>query len=155
MHSLTEDSLRHLLRRLSEERVEYALIGGQALRLHGYLRATEDVDLLVSPGIENGARLKRALAHLSASAEIDEAWFTPQSGCALENIRIADEMVVDVLFAANGFDYVALKPYIRDVDAGGVTVKLLDVDGLLLSKTDWREKDILDKQVLMRLKQAQ
>ena len=32
-----------------EEGVEYVLVGGQAVRLNGYLRATEDIDVLRLP----------------------------------------------------------------------------------------------------------
>lgn len=39
----TDDPLLRLLARFHEEGVEYVLIGGQAVRLNGYLRATEDV----------------------------------------------------------------------------------------------------------------
>ncbi len=37
-------SLLHLLGRFHQEGVEYVLVGGQAVRLNGYVRATEDID---------------------------------------------------------------------------------------------------------------
>ena len=46
-------TLRNLVRRLSAAKIDYALIGGMALALHGLVRPTEDVDLLMSPeGLE-------------------------------------------------------------------------------------------------------
>jgi hypothetical protein len=42
-----QDLLLKLLSRFHDEGVEYVLVGGQAVRLNGYLRATEDVDVLV------------------------------------------------------------------------------------------------------------
>lgn len=33
-------------------------------------------------------------------------------------------------------------------------VRVLNIDGLLKTKTDYREKDVLDKQVLLRIKQS-
>jgi hypothetical protein len=41
-----------------------------------------------------------------------------------------------------------------ELDVQGVTVKLLNIDGLLKTKTDYREKDVLDKSVLARLRDA-
>jgi len=41
------ETLRRLARRLEEEGLEYALIGGMALVAHGYRRFTEDVDILM------------------------------------------------------------------------------------------------------------
>jgi hypothetical protein len=47
------DALRRLARRLDEEGIAYALLGGLALAEHGYPRLTEDIDLLLSPsGLE-------------------------------------------------------------------------------------------------------
>lgn len=47
------ETLRELARRLDQEDVDYALIGGMALVAHGYRRFTEDVDILMTPeGLE-------------------------------------------------------------------------------------------------------
>lgn len=46
---------------LGEEQVDYVLVGGVALNLHGLIRATEDVDLFVRAEPDNVARLRRAL----------------------------------------------------------------------------------------------
>src|SRR5947199_6213541 len=42
------DTLRRLAKRLTEERIDYAIIGGMALALHGFVRPTQDVDLLMT-----------------------------------------------------------------------------------------------------------
>ncbi|HJW82815.1 MAG TPA: hypothetical protein VJ754_00795 [Anaerolineae bacterium] len=42
------ESLRRLARRLEEEGIPYALIGGLALILHGYERFTRDVDIVLT-----------------------------------------------------------------------------------------------------------
>ena len=59
-----EDSLLRLLGRFQAEGVQYILIGGQAVRLNGFLRATEDIDILLPSSIENGRRVIRALDFL-------------------------------------------------------------------------------------------
>ena len=41
-------TLQNLTRRLEEERIPYALIGGLALAAHGFVRMTQDVDLLMT-----------------------------------------------------------------------------------------------------------
>lgn len=148
---LGEDLLLKLLARFREEGVEYVLIGGQAVRLNGFLRATEDVDVLLRPGRANGERVKRALDFLASSAELDADWFEPAAGAA-ENIRVADELIVDLLFVANGETYESVQPFVREVVIEDVPVRVLNIDGLLRTKTDTREKDVLDKQVLTRIK---
>ena len=145
------DPILRLFAGLNREGVEYVLVGGQAVRLNGFVRATEDVDVLVAGTRENGERVKRALAFLPSSQDIDVEWFVPQTNCEVENIRVADEILVDLLFSANGQSYEALQPHIRIVDLDGVPVRVVDIAGLLKTKTDFREKDILDRQVLTRI----
>jgi hypothetical protein len=41
-------TLRNLTRRLEEENIPYALVGGMALAAHGFVRMTQDVDLLMT-----------------------------------------------------------------------------------------------------------
>ena len=146
------DLFLELLRRFQEEGVEYVLIGGQAVRLNGFVRATEDVDVLLKPGRSNGERTIRALSFLRSSAELDPAWFEPHPEGDVENIRVADDLLVDLLFAANGENFDSLQAHVRELQIEGVTVKLLNIEGLLKSKTDYREKDVLDKSVLRRLR---
>lgn len=47
------DTMQRLARALSENELEYAVIGGMAVVAHGYRRLTEDVDILITPqGLE-------------------------------------------------------------------------------------------------------
>jgi hypothetical protein len=61
-----------VLRALGREDVDYILVGGVAVNLHGVVRATEDIELFVRPEPENVERLKRALRSLWNDPEIDE-----------------------------------------------------------------------------------
>jgi hypothetical protein len=148
-----EDLLLKLLGRFADERVEYVLVGGQAVRLNGFLRATEYVDVLLRPTRGNGGRVKRALDFLRSADELDPAWFEQSLG-EVENIRVADDLIIDLLFAANGETYESIQPFVRELSIEGVPVRVLNIDGLLRTKTDYREKDVLDKRVLMRIKQG-
>jgi hypothetical protein len=61
-----------LARALDQERVDYVLVGGVALALHGLVRATEDVDLFVRPSEDNVERLRRALRSVGDDADITQ-----------------------------------------------------------------------------------
>jgi len=148
----TDDPLLRLLGRFRDEGVEYVLVGGQAVRLNGYLRATEDVDVLVKPTRTNGERIISALSFLAASRELDAGWFVPTADGNVENIRVADDLLVDLLFSANGESYESVQPYVRELMIEDTPVKVLNIDGLIKTKTDFREKDLLDKQVLSRIR---
>jgi len=59
--------LRALLATLNEHGVRYVVIGGVAVGAHGYVRATEDLDIVPEPTAETADRLARALAELEAT----------------------------------------------------------------------------------------
>jgi hypothetical protein len=133
--------------------VRYILVGGHAVRINGILRATEDVDILVPFDQDNGGKLVQGLAFLDSASEIDPAWFTREANEPdVENIRITDRIVIDIRFAVNGDTYESLQPHVRVVELDGIRIPVLDIDGLLKAKTDYREKDVLDKAMLKRLK---
>lgn len=64
-----------MLRRFSDEGVQYVLVGGHAMRLNGFVCSTEDIDILLPSSIDNGRKVIRALHFLASSAELDPEWF--------------------------------------------------------------------------------
>jgi hypothetical protein len=57
---------------LNEAGVDYVVVVGVALNLHGLIRATEDLDLFVRPDPENIERLRCALKSVWADPDIDQ-----------------------------------------------------------------------------------
>lgn len=57
---LTQD-MRDLLSLMQRHGVAYLLVGGYAVNLHGYVRATQDIDFLIRPDPDNARRLAIAL----------------------------------------------------------------------------------------------
>lgn len=51
-----------LLKSLNDLHIRYVLIGASAFPSHGYLRLTNDVDILIEPTRENAQRTLDALA---------------------------------------------------------------------------------------------
>lgn len=149
---MNPDALLDLLARLQSEGVAYVLVGGHAVRLNGFARTTEDIDILLPSSLENGRKVIRALSFLASAKDLDPDWFAPPAD-APENIRIADDLLIDILFAANGQTYESLQPHIRRIMVDGVEIRTLDIEGLLKTKTDYRDKDRLDREVLTRIRQ--
>lgn len=114
---------------------------------HGYQRATTDIDLLVEASVANGEKVREALLVLAdqSAREIDPAWFTQG-----DNIRVADEITVDLLFSPCAQTYEMLTPYEQIVDLDGVPVHTVSLAGLLLTKQTERPQDIQDALVLRR-----
>jgi hypothetical protein len=111
---LRED-LVALCRKLNSRGVTYVVVGGFAVIQAGLPRTTGDIDLLVEASPENEARVFAALAELP-------------DGCARELepgdlarycvVRVADEIVVDVMARASGLSYEEAR--------GGVVVQVVD-----------------------------
>ena len=58
--TLTRD-FKEFLRLLNSNHVKYLLIGGYAVSMYGYVRATNDLDVWVNISVENAYRLERVL----------------------------------------------------------------------------------------------
>ncbi len=141
------DDLKTLIQSLNREGVDYLLIGGYALFVHGYHRATTDIDLLLPATPSAGEKLKSALMVLpdQAAKEIDPAWFAEG-----DNIRVADAFVVDIMLNACGETFESLQKYAMTVDLEGIPVRTISLEGLLRTKQTMRDKDVADRHVLER-----
>lgn len=64
---MKEFDLHALLEALNEFTVRFVVIGGVAVGAHGYVRGTEDLDLVPDPDPENLARLTEALETLDTT----------------------------------------------------------------------------------------
>ena len=63
---MTVPDLAGILRALVDDGVEFVVIGGMAMAVHGYVRATEDVDIVPAPKRENLDRLVNRLVREGA-----------------------------------------------------------------------------------------
>lgn len=58
-----------LLAAFAAAKVEFAVVGGVAVNMHGYVRATNDLDIFIRPTAENAQAAYNALLTLGASLE--------------------------------------------------------------------------------------
>jgi hypothetical protein len=98
----TLEDLRDLCRALNERSARYVVIGGFAIRAAGYNRRTMDVDLIVAADPDNEARVFAALATLPDNAVRD---LQPGELLQYTIIRVADEILVDLMRSAGGIEY--------------------------------------------------
>jgi hypothetical protein len=91
-----------LCRWLNTAGAAYIVIGGFAMRAAGYVRQTMDVDLLVATGSDNERRVYEALSHLPDNAVRE---LTPGDLDQSAVIRVADEIIVDLMKSAGGIEY--------------------------------------------------
>lgn len=93
------DEIVEIFRALERESVEYVLVGGVAVGLHGFERATSDLDLFVRPTDDNVDRLKAALRSVFDDPSIEEISAVDLAG-AYPTIRYGPpeaDYVIDIL----------------------------------------------------------
>ena len=98
----TLKDLLTLCRHLNRENAKYIVVGGMAVIQHGFFRSTEDIDLLIETSPENQQKVRDALLHLPDKA-VEEV--SPGDVEAYVVVRVADEIVVDLMKEACGIDY--------------------------------------------------
>ena len=141
----TANRVLRVCRLLNRHRVRYLVAGGVAANLHGSVRATKDVDVLVPPDVANMARLLRALDELPYRVvrELDPAEMADKPITI-----IGDDPRVDVLTVAWSvtFEFAYPKRSVRRIQ--GVTVPFLCLADLLASKQTGRPSDLADIEIL-------
>lgn len=134
---------------LNEAGAKYLICGAQACILHGLIRTTEDVDILIEPTEENCRRVIDGLAKLEDGAARE---LTPRD--ILENVvvKVADEVEVDVSTRAWKVAYADAVDSAREAVINGIKVPFLSLDCLIASKETYREQDAADRSRLLELK---
>lgn len=114
----------------------------------GFVRATEDIDLLVDTSSENMDRVRAALLKLPDGAVRDMADDDLERYAV---VRVADEFVVDLMKAACGITYGEASGLVDVVTIQGVPIPFANPILLWRTKQTVREKDRLDRVFLARL----
>jgi len=139
------EDFRDFLIALAEVEAEFLLVGGWALALHGHVRGTDDMDVLVRASSDNAELVFAALAAFGAPTDAHG--------------------VTAGLFAEEGYGYrMGVKPYLIEVltridgvdfDAAWRDRKHFDLDGRLIpyigrrsllanTRASGRPKDLAD-----------
>jgi hypothetical protein len=141
----TDNRVLRVCRLLNRHRVRYLIAGGVAANLHGSVRATRDVDVLVPPDKKNMAKLLEALAQLPhrVAAELDPAEIARKPVTI-----VGDDPRVDILTVAWSITFERAWPnrVVRRIE--GVRVPYLGLADLRESKRTGRAADLADLEAL-------
>lgn len=139
-----EDVIR-ICRALNESGARYLLIGGFAVIAHGAGRFTKDIDLLIDDAPENVARVRRALAVLPDNAAAEVADDDVRNHVV---VRVADEVVVDLMGRACGVGYAEAAGDAEILEREGVAIPVASPATLLRLKDTPRPQDAIDRAFL-------
>ncbi len=130
---------------LNKHGAKYLVAGGHACILHGMVRTTEDVDILVEESDENYAKVIAALAEMEDGAAAE---LVPADIRNNVVVKIADEVEVDVSRRAWVVTFAEAIPQALATEVDKVRIPYLGLADLIRSKQTYREQDRAD---LLRL----
>jgi acylphosphatase len=140
-----------LLAKLARADVKFIIVRGVAVALNGFVRTTEDVDILVEASAENVTRFLNELGNFGEghARELSPADFSDSEGA----IRIIEDFPLDVFTIMRGKRYADLFDATKTTRIDDVVVRYLDAEALIALKSDsQREQDRIDVSALQSLK---
>ena len=145
---------RDMIECLLNNGVDFMLVGGYAVALHGWPRTTFDIDFWIMANPENAKSVMRAITAFGAplmgltEADFHRPRMVFQIGVEPQRI--------DIISAVDGLDYAdaSLRAVTMNVD--GLEIKVVSLDDLIVNKrASGRPKDIADAVMLEKLKERE
>lgn len=138
---------KEFLKSLNSNGVEYLLIGGYAVSLHGHIRATNDLDVWVNVSAGNAARIERALREFGFTTSS----LTPELFLAENNmVRMGVPPIrIEVLTSISGVEFGVCYAEREMFEIDGIPVPVISLGRLRQNKAaSGRAKDLADLESL-------
>jgi len=150
---LNED-YKEMLQELSAEKVRFLLVGAYALAVHGYPRATVDLDIWVRPSPDNAEAVLRALRRYGAYLG-DLTAQDLQKEETVFQIGVAPRRI-DIMTTASGLQFDDAFNNSISLDIDGIPVHVPSINDLIRNKKAvGRTKDLADIEALEALKEPE
>jgi hypothetical protein len=156
---LSEPAFDELLRRLADADVDFVVVGGLALNAWGVIRGTKDVDVVVSPEIENLRQVAAIAVEANGHVQQGEALLGSQFSIAAalaDGAQVAIETDLGRLDVVQGLDGVPtfedLRSRATEAEILGSTVWVCSLDDLKsMKRAAGRTRDLADLEDLEAL----
>jgi hypothetical protein len=130
---------RRIFAALDAHHVEYVVVGGLAVQVHGHVRMTNDIDLIAAPNRENMRRLADALNELGAKVLNEGSEGTTIDARMLPRATLWQFATaagdIDVLHDAPGAaSFEELRARALEVPLGGLRIPFAGRDDLISMK---------------------
>ena len=139
---LTAD-FREFLTLLNANRVEYLLVGGYAVGLHGYPRATIDLDVWIQASDENAAHVLSALRAFGFDVpSLEPRLFVDPRSIVRFGVP---PFRIEVMTSIDGVEFEPCRSRAVEFDLDGVSVPVISLADLKVNKrAAGRHKDLAD-----------
>ena len=145
---LTDDMVE-FLGLLDKHGVEFVLVGGHAVNYYGYVRTTQDIDLLIYPSPDNAQRMMAALCDFGFGDAGIPASLFESAGSA---IHLGNEPNrIDLLTTLKGMSNEQIFSNKKRIQLGSLELNIIDLADLLsIKQQSSRLKDQADVEELRR-----
>ena len=146
---MNTDSFMAVLKALHEQDVEYVLVGGLAVSLHGVSRVTDDLDIFVKREPGNLEKLKKALYSVFTDESIEEIDMTDLEDYPVVRYGTPEDYYIDIMDRIGElFKYDDLEYQI--IESQGIPIRIATIETLIMLKKDTiRTVDKADVLLLM------
>jgi predicted nucleotidyltransferase len=144
---LFTDDFNEFLKLLDAHRVEYLLVGGYAVGVHGFPRATADLDLWIASEAQNAERLVAALSAFGFGvSDLTPALFLKTDTL----VRLGrPPFRIELMTSIDGVEFGACAERAIRIDLDGVSVPVIGLSDLRKNKlAAGRHKDLADLEQL-------
>ena len=151
---ILDEALLEFWRILNKHTVAYIMVGGFAVNMHGYIRATKDADLLLKNDLDNRKKLRHAFAELKYGdfASLETMVFVP----GWTQFNIGGGIILDIMTEMKGLESVSFDDSYKNAriaDLAGIKVPFLHINELIINKKAVsRPKDLNDLIELEKIK---
>ncbi len=105
MGNIFNDDFRDFIKVLNDTDVDYVLVGGYAVILHGYRRTTGDLDIWVNTTKENYLKLRKALLNFGLpTTDLSEQNFLDNDAIEIFTYGIAP-VSIDIMKKVKGLNF--------------------------------------------------
>lgn len=138
---------KEFLQLLNEKSVRYLIVGGFAVGIHGYVRATADIDIWISPAPDNAERVVEVLRAFGFGASgVEAEWFTRPND--IFTLGVAP-VKIELMTAISGVEFEECFANLRVSELDGIPVNVINLEYLRLNKAaSGRLKDLADLEQL-------
>ncbi len=136
---------------LNEHEVDYLIVGGYAVAMHGYVRYTGDIDFFIALNPQTARGMVQVFRKFGLSVpELDENLFLTPG----KIIRIGVEpMLLEVMNQIDGVNFAECYDERVVLDINGISVNFIGLQHLIRNKkATRRDKDKVDAKELERRK---
>ena len=150
---------------LNKARIKYLVVGGVAVNLHGYMRFTGDLDILLLLEEKNLEKMSKVMKKLNYLERLPvsimelrdkkqvKKWLKEKGMKAYSFIPAKDNpLIIDIIMEESlKFDKIVKDKKLKKIS--GVSIPVVSIDELIkMKKKAGRPQDVMDLEALIQLK---